>query len=77
MPSLKVTFEAGIAVPIASRPIAIICLVSWKAAVQSRATDAATDALTRCRASQRRFRNTLIFVAADEGLLATARSRIT
>ncbi len=46
---------------------------SGKAAVQSRATDAATDALTRCRASQRRFRNTLIFVAADEGLLATAR----
>jgi len=27
----------------------------------------------RCRASQRRLRNTLIFVAADEALLATAR----
>ncbi len=40
---------------------------------KSAATDAATDALTRCRASQRRFRNTLIFVAADEALLGTAR----
>jgi hypothetical protein len=27
----------------------------------------------RCRASQRRFRNTLIFVAADEASLGTAR----
>jgi hypothetical protein len=27
----------------------------------------------RCRASQRRFRNTLIFVAADEANLGTAR----
>ena len=44
-----------------------------KARRRSAATDAVTDALTRCRASQRRFRNTLIFVAADEGLLATAR----
>ena len=40
---------------------------------KSAATDATTDALTRCRASQRRFRNTLIFVAADEALLGTAR----
>jgi hypothetical protein len=37
------------------------------------ATPSAATALTRCRASQRRCRNTLIFVAADEGLLATAR----
>ena len=40
---------------------------------QSAATDAVTDTLTRCRASQRRFRNTLLFVAADEALLGTAR----
>jgi hypothetical protein len=46
---------------------------SGKGVAKSAATDAVTDALTRCRASQRRFRNTLIFVAADEGLLATAR----
>jgi hypothetical protein len=39
----------------------------------SAATAAVEDVLTRCRASQRRFRDTLIFVAADEGLLATAR----
>jgi hypothetical protein len=32
-----------------------------------------TEALMRCRASQRRFRNTLLFVAADEANLATAR----
>jgi hypothetical protein len=29
--------------------------------------------LTRCRASQRRFRNTLLYVAADEALLGAAR----
>ena len=46
---------------------------SGKATMASAATAAVDDALTRCRASQRRFRNTLIFVAADEGLLATAR----
>jgi len=40
---------------------------------KSAATDAASDALMRCRASQRRFRNTLIFVAADEANLGTAR----
>ena len=40
---------------------------------KSAATDVTTDALTRCRASQRRFRNTLIFAAADEALLGTAR----
>jgi len=44
-----------------------------KGAVKSTATDAASDALLRCRASQRRFRNTLIFVAADEANLGTAR----
>jgi hypothetical protein len=44
-----------------------------KAAAKSPATDAVTDALTRCRAAQRRYRNTLFFVAADESLLATAR----
>ncbi|WOS64267.1 DUF499 domain-containing protein [Sinorhizobium fredii] len=44
-----------------------------KAATKSAAADSVTDALTRCRASQRRFRNTLIFIAADEANLATAR----
>ncbi|HVU21971.1 MAG TPA: DUF499 domain-containing protein [Rhizomicrobium sp.] len=44
-----------------------------KGATKSPATDAAADALTRCRASQRRFRNTLIFVAPDEAALGTAR----
>lgn len=40
---------------------------------KSAATDAANDALVRCRASQRRFRNNLIFIAADEANLGTAR----
>ena len=40
---------------------------------KSAATQAVTDGLTRCRASQRRFRNALLYVAADEALLATAR----
>lgn len=40
------------------------------------ATDAATDTLTRCRASQRRYRNTLVFVAPDEASLGTARDVI-
>ncbi len=40
--------------------------------MKSPATDAA-DALMRCRASQRRFRNTLVFVAPDEANLANAR----
>lgn len=44
-----------------------------KGIVKSAATDAASDALTRCRATQRRFRNTLVFVAADEAGLGTAR----
>ena len=46
---------------------------SGKGIAKSAATEAVTDALTRCRASQRRFRNTLIFAAADEALLGTAR----
>jgi hypothetical protein len=44
-----------------------------RAATKSVATDAVTETLTRCRASQRRFRNTLLFVAPDDGLLGTAR----
>ena len=40
---------------------------------KSAATDAVTEGLTRCRASQRRFRNTLIYAAADDALLANAR----
>ena len=44
-----------------------------KGVAKSAATDASADTLMRCRASQRRFRNTLLFVAADEALLATAR----
>jgi hypothetical protein len=44
-----------------------------KGAAPSPAVDAVTDALTRCRTSQRRFRNTLVFVAPDEPSLATAR----
>jgi uncharacterized protein len=44
-----------------------------KGAAKSLATEVVTDTLTRCRASQRRFRNTLLFSAADETLLGTAR----
>lgn len=44
-----------------------------KGASKSPATDAAADALMRCRASQRRLRNTLVFVAADEANLGAAR----
>jgi hypothetical protein len=44
-----------------------------KGASKSPATDAVTETLMRCRATQRRFRNTLIFVAADEAQLGTAR----
>jgi predicted AAA+ superfamily ATPase len=47
-----------------------------KGASKSPATDAVTETLMRCRASQRRFRNTLVFVAADEASLATAREVI-
>ena len=46
---------------------------SGKGATKSAATDAATETLTRCRASQRTFRNTLIFVAPDEASLGNAR----
>lgn len=44
-----------------------------KGTAKSPATDAIADALMRCRASQRRLRNTLVFVAPDEANLATAR----
>jgi len=44
-----------------------------KGVAKSLATDAVTETLMRCRSAQRRFRNTLLFVAADEVLLATAR----
>jgi hypothetical protein len=37
------------------------------------AADAVTETLTRCRASQRRYRNTLVFVAPDELQLGAAR----
>jgi hypothetical protein len=40
---------------------------------QSLGSDAVADSLTRCRTSQRRFRNTLIFVTADDAQLANAR----
>jgi GNAT superfamily N-acetyltransferase len=40
---------------------------------KSLATDAVTETLMRCRSSQRRYRNTLLFVAPDEQLLGTAR----
>ena len=39
----------------------------------SPATETITDALTRRRGGQRQFRNTLVFVAADEAGLANAR----
>src|SRR5205814_1222429 len=44
-----------------------------RSASKSLATEAVSDTLMRCRAAQRRFRNTLLFVAADETQLATAR----
>lgn len=40
---------------------------------KSTATEVITDTLLRCRNGQRRFRNTLLFAAADEAQLATAR----
>jgi hypothetical protein len=40
---------------------------------KSVATEVVTDTLMRCRSAQRRRRNTLLFVAADETQLATAR----
>lgn len=39
----------------------------------SAAIDAATETLMRCRSSQRRYRNTLVFAAADDAALSTAR----
>lgn len=39
----------------------------------SKATEAVRDALTRSRSSQRRYRNTLVFVAPDDTALANAR----
>jgi hypothetical protein len=44
-----------------------------RGATASPAIDAASDALTRCRSSQRTYRNTLVFAAADEGALGAAR----
>lgn len=44
-----------------------------KATASSPATAAVVEGLTRCRAAQRRYRNTLVYVAADEALLTTAR----
>ena len=44
-----------------------------RSAGKSVATEAVTDTLMRCRSAQRRFRNTFLFVAADETQLATAR----
>jgi hypothetical protein len=49
---------------------------SGKGTAKSAATDAAADTLMRCRASQRRYRNTLLFAAPDEALLATAREAL-
>lgn len=44
-----------------------------KSALPSKATETIGEVLTRCRASQRRFRNALLFVAADEAGLGNAR----
>lgn len=44
-----------------------------RGATASPATDAVTDALTRCRGGQRSYRNTLVFVAPDDAGLANAR----
>ncbi len=44
-----------------------------RGATTSPAIDAATDALTRCRSSQRSNRNTLVFAASDEATVGTAR----
>ncbi len=46
---------------------------SGRGATTSPATAAVTEALTRCRGSQRSFRNTIIFAAADEAGLTNAR----
>ena len=52
--------------PVAGDPWPLDAALRRKASAKRAATDAVTDALTRCRASQRRCRNTLLFVAADE-----------
>ena len=44
-----------------------------KGVAKSLAINPVSESLMRCRTAQRRFRNTLLFVAADEALLATAR----
>jgi hypothetical protein len=44
-----------------------------KGAVKSAGSDVVTEGLLRCRASQRGFRNTLLYVVPDETNLATAR----
>jgi predicted AAA+ superfamily ATPase len=46
---------------------------SGKGTAASDATDAVTEALMRCRASQRNFRNTLLFIAPDDANLGNAR----
>lgn len=47
-----------------------------RGAGKSKATEAVTDALMRRGSGQRSFRNTLLFAAADEALLATAREAV-
>jgi hypothetical protein len=49
---------------------------SGKGATKSIATDAVGETLMRCRSSQRHGRNTLLFIAADEASLGTAREVI-
>jgi hypothetical protein len=44
-----------------------------RGAGKSKATDIVADTLMRCRNGQRGYRNTLLFAAADEAQLATAR----
>lgn len=46
---------------------------SGRGPVQSAATEAVNEGLTRCRTAQRRYRNSLFYVAPDEAQLATAR----
>ena len=49
---------------------------SGKGVTRSLATDAVGETLMRCRSSQRHNRNTLLFIAADETSLGTAREVI-
>ncbi len=49
---------------------------SGKGVTKSPATDVVSETLMRCRSSQRRCRNTLLFIAADEASLGTAREVI-